>query len=148
MIRVLLADDHAVLRAGLRLLIDGEADMQVIAEAADGNEALSQVVEMQPDVALVDLSMPGNEGVGVVVRVSRHAPGTRVLVLTMHDHPAFADAALAAGASGYIVKDADADELLDAIRSVHDGRTVVRLSGGPQSSSRTRHHWPSGRIRY
>jgi DNA-binding NarL/FixJ family response regulator len=151
MIRVLLADDHAVLRAGLRVLIEGEADMQVIAEAADGDAAVSQAVETRPDVAVVDLSMPGSEGVDAVMRIANRAPGIRVIVLTMHDHPAFAEAALAAGASAYVVKDVDAEELLKAIRTVHGGGTVVRLSAATSRSSaspsRSRDLWRGQRAR-
>jgi DNA-binding NarL/FixJ family response regulator len=128
MIRVMLADDHAILRDGLRRLIEEEPDMQVVAEAGDGDEAAARVLETRPDVTVLDLSMPGNHGVEGVDRIVRLAPGTRVLVLTMHDEQAFADAALAAGASAYVVKDADAGELLAAIRTVHGGGTVVRLS--------------------
>ena len=127
MIRVLVADDHAVLRAGLRLLLEGEPDMELVAEAADGDDAVAQAIETRPDVAIVDLSMPGNNGVDVVSRIRGHVPATRVVVLTMHDDPAFADAALAAGASGYVVKGADAEELLEAIRVVRDGGTITRL---------------------
>jgi two-component system, NarL family, response regulator NreC len=145
MIRVLLADDHAVLRAGLRVLIEGEADMQVVAEAADGDAAVLQAVASQPDVALVDLSMPGSAGVDAVGRITSRAPGIRVIVLTMHDHPAFAEAALAAGAAAYVVKDVDAEELFKAIRIVHEGGTVVRLSAAmsraPARVSRSRDVW-------
>jgi DNA-binding NarL/FixJ family response regulator len=127
MIRILVADDHAVLRAGLRLLLEGEADMELVAEAADADDALAQAIDTRPDVAIVDLSMPGNHGVDIVARIRGDVPATRVIVLTMHDNPAFADAALAVGASGYVVKGADAEELLDAIRVVRDGGTITRL---------------------
>lgn len=127
-IRVLLADDHAVLRAGLRALIDAQPDMRVVAEAGDGAETVRQAQETRPDVAIVDISMPEGSGIDSIEWIRRRSPGTRVLVLTMHDDAAYARAALAAGASGHIVKDLEGAELLAAIRTVHRGGTVVHLS--------------------
>ncbi len=124
-IRVLIADDHAVLRAGLRMLIGAQPDMEVAGEAADGDEALRKVVETRPDVALMDITMPGSGGIKAIERIRRESPATRVLVLTMHDVPAYLRSALAAGASGYVVKRAADSELLSAIRAVHRGRTVL-----------------------
>ena len=127
-IRILLADDHAVLRAGLRALIDAQPDMRVVAEAGDGVEALRQAQDTHPDVAIVDISMPELSGIDAIERLRRRSAGTRVLILTMHDDVAYARAALAAGASGHIVKDVEGAELLTAIRAVHRGRTVVHLT--------------------
>jgi DNA-binding NarL/FixJ family response regulator len=127
-IRILLADDHAVLRAGLRALIDAQPDMRVVAEAGDGIEALRQAQDTHPDVAIVDISMPELSGIDAIERLRRRSAGTRVLILTMHDDVAYARAALAAGASGHIVKDVEGAELLTAIRAVHRGRTVVHLT--------------------
>ncbi|MET0851208.1 MAG: response regulator transcription factor [Candidatus Rokuibacteriota bacterium] len=127
-IRILLADDHAVLRAGLRALIDAQPDMRVVAEAGDGLEALRQAQDTHPDVAIVDISMPELSGIDAIERLRRRSAGTRVLILTMHDDVAYARAALAAGASGHIVKDVEGAELLTAIRAVHRGRTVVHLT--------------------
>ena len=127
-IRILLADDHAVLRAGLRALIDTQPDMRVVAEAGDGVEALRQAQDTHPDVAIVDISMPELSGIDAIERLRRRSAGTRVLILTMHDDVAYARAALAAGASGHIVKDVEGAELLTAIRAVHRGRTVVHLT--------------------
>jgi two-component system response regulator NreC len=124
-IRVLVADDHAVLRAGLRLLIGAQADMEVVAEAADGEEAVRKAVESRPDVVLMDLTMPGSGGIRAVERIRQECPSSRVLVLTMLDVPAYLRSALAAGASGYVVKSAADSELLSAIRAVHRGRTVL-----------------------
>jgi two-component system, NarL family, response regulator NreC len=124
-IRVLVADDHAVLRAGLRMLIRAQADMDVVAEAADGEEAVRKAAEARPDVILMDLSMPGAGGIRAIERLRQECPASRVLVLTMHDVPAYLRAALAAGASGYVVKSAADSELLSAIRGVHRGRTVL-----------------------
>jgi two-component system response regulator NreC len=127
-IRVLIADDHAVLRAGLRVLIGAQADMEVVAEAADGDEALRKTVETRPDVALVDITMPGRGGIQAIERIRQGCPATRVLVLTMHDVPAYLRSALAAGATGYVVKRAADSELISAIRGVHRGRTVLDSS--------------------
>ena len=124
-IRILVADDHAVLRAGLKVLIGQQPDMAVVGEAADGDEAVRRAHELRPDVALVDLTMPGICGIKAVERIRQECPETRVLVLTMHDVPAYLRSALAAGASGYVVKRAADTELLSAIRAVHRGRTVL-----------------------
>ena len=124
-IRVLVVDDHTVLRAGLRMLIRAQADMDVVAEAADGDEAVRKGIEARPDVVLMDLSMPGSGGIRAIERLRQECPASRVLVLTMHDVPAYLRAALAAGASGYVVKSAADSELLSAIRGVHRGRTVL-----------------------
>ncbi|HEX9705728.1 MAG TPA: response regulator transcription factor [Gemmatimonadales bacterium] len=129
-IRVLIADDHAVLRAGLKLLIGAESDMEVVGEAADGPEAVRRAQATAPDVVLLDLSMPGarsGQTIGELVRLQSSRP-IRVLVLTMHDDPGSMQAALVAGASGYIVKKAADIELLTAIRAVHRGRTFVDLT--------------------
>ena len=128
-IRVLLADDHAILRAGLRMLLDAQPDMAVVAEAADGEEAIRRAGDSQPDVAVVDLTMPGLSGVETLERLRREVPATRLLVLTMHDDPAYARLALAAGAAGHVIKDAESAELLAGIRAVHRGRTFVQMGG-------------------
>lgn len=127
-IHVLLADDHAVLRAGLRMLIDAQPDMDVIAEVGDGDDAVRQAVAQRPDVAIVDLSMPGKSGIEVIHRLREHDDRIRVLVLTMHDDPAYARVAVAAGAAGYVTKDVDASEVLAAIRAVHRGRTYLQFA--------------------
>jgi two-component system response regulator NreC len=127
-IRVLVADDHAVLRAGLKLLINAQPDMEVIGEAADGPETVSQARRLDSDVVLLDLSMPGAPGTVIIERLVRLAPRPRILVLTGHDDPVYSRSALQAGASGYIVKRAAHVELLTAIRAVHEGRTFVDLT--------------------
>jgi len=129
-IRLLLADDHAILRAGLRVLLDAQPDMTVVAEAADGLEAIDRARVNRPDVAVVDLTMPGLSGVQTLERLRREVPTTRLLVLTMHDDPAYAGLTLAAGATGHVVKDAESSELLAAIRAVHRGRTFVHTGTG------------------
>jgi two-component system response regulator NreC len=127
-IRVLVADDHGVLRAGLKLLINAQSDMEVVGEAADGSDTVRGVEATAPDVVLLDLSMPGGSSTQTIERLVRVAPASRVLVLTMHDDPAYMRAALLAGASGYIVKQAADVELLTAIRAVSHGRTFVDLT--------------------
>jgi two-component system response regulator NreC len=107
------------------MLIGQQPDMAVAGEAADGDEAVRRARELRPDIALVDLTMPGIGGIKTIERIRQECPETRVLVLTMHDVPAYLRSALAAGASGYVVKRAADSELLSAIRGVHRGRTVL-----------------------
>jgi two-component system response regulator NreC len=127
-IRVLIADDHAVLRAGLRMLIEAQSDMKVVGEAADGPETVSRARDLESDVVLLDLSMPGPPGTATIERLIRLNPSPRILVLTMHDDPVYLRSALQAGASGYIVKKAADVELLTAIRVVHSGGSFVNLT--------------------
>jgi two-component system response regulator NreC len=127
-IRVLVADDHAVLRAGLKLLINAQPDMEVVGEAADGPETVRGSQATAPHVVLLDLSMPGARFAQTIEQLVRVAPRSRVLVLTMHDDPAYLRAALQSGASGYIVKKAADVELLTAIRAVYHGRSFVDLT--------------------
>lgn len=124
-IKLLLADDHNVLRAGLRHLLNAQADMEVVAEAADGHEAVQAAVDHEPDVVLMDLSMPGIGGIEATRRIKAALPPTKVLVLTMHDDSGYLREALAAGASGLVLKQAADTELLSAIRTVHAGRAMV-----------------------
>jgi two-component system response regulator NreC len=125
MIAVILGDDHAVLRAGLRLLVDGQADMKVVGEAADGAEAVRKTRQLRPDVVVLDLSMPRTDPLATIRQLC--ALGTRVVVLTMHDDPAYVDSSLAAGADGYVVKKAADVELLAAIRAVSRGRRFLDI---------------------
>lgn len=124
-IRVMIADDHAILRAGLRMLVNAQADMEVVAEAPDGEKAVQTARETRPDVALLDLTMPRVGGMKALQEMARHCHETRVLVLTMHDDPAYLRSALAAGASGYLLKRAVDAELIAAIRAVHRGGIFV-----------------------
>jgi two-component system response regulator NreC len=132
-IRLLLADDHAILRAGLRMLLDAQPDMLVVGEAADGEEAVRRALVTRPDVAVVDLTMPGLSGVETLQRLRRELPSARLLVLTMHEDPGYARMAQAAGASGHVIKDSDSSELLSAIRAVHRGRTFVQVGAGAET---------------
>lgn len=124
-IRVLIADDHAVLRAGLRMLLDAEADIEVIGDAGDGAEALAQVQKLVPDVALLDITMPGMGGLEALRKIREGSTHTRVLILTMHDDEGYLRDALRAGAAGYVLKQAADTELISAIRAVHDGGTYL-----------------------
>ena len=139
-ISVVIADDHAVLRTGLRMMIDAEPDMKTLGEAADGAGLLEIVRKKEPDVALVDFTMPETDAIQMIGQIVKEHPQTRVVVLTMHEDALYLDAALAAGASGYVVKSAADSEVLSAIRAVHGGRTFVDAgqtrAGGDAGSGR------------
>lgn len=124
-IRVLIADDHAILRSGLKLLVDSQADMEVVAEAADGKQALDKVRETMPDVALIDLSMPRASGMEALQKILETSAATRIVVLTMYDDAAYLRSALAAGVSGYVLKRSVDGDLLSAIRAVHRGGVFI-----------------------
>src|SRR5205823_13663930 len=136
-IRVLIADDHAVLRAGLRMLINTQPDMIVVAEAGDGLEAVRQATETKPDVVVMDITMPAMGGIQAIEQIRQALPQTQILVLTMHDDTAYLRSALVAGASGYVVKKSAASEVIFAITAVHGGRRLVvraASSGGMQGA--------------
>lgn len=120
--RVVIADDHAVVRRGIRGVLETEDDIDVVGEAADGAEAMAQVTEHEPDVVLLDVNMPGQTGLEVARELREAAPGVRVLILTMHDDPEYVLQAVRAGADGYVLKDATPAELRDAVRTVHQGQ--------------------------
>ena len=124
-IRILIADDHQVVRVGLRAVIDAEPDMQVVAEAADGRSAIAAVVAHQPDITLLDLRMPGLSGSHVISEIRRVSPGAHVIVVTSYDADEDVTRAMQAGARGYILKDTFTEGMLDAIRSVHAGRRLI-----------------------
>ncbi|HEY4722168.1 MAG TPA: response regulator transcription factor [Anaerolineae bacterium] len=127
-IRVLLADDHAVMRSGLRLLIDSQADLHVVGEAGDGLQAIDQAAALQPDVILLDLTMPRLDGLSSLKQIRERAPQTHVLILTMHADEQYLREALSRGAAGYVVKQAADQEVLSAIRSVMRGEMYVHPS--------------------
>ena len=120
-IRVLLADDHAVLRAGLRALLENEEDFEVVGQAEDGIDCCKQIEELAPDVAIVGINMPRCNGIEVIEELRKSSLKTRVLILTMHDDPEYLRRVIALGGAGYVLKQAASDELLTAIRTVHDG---------------------------
>ncbi|HXF84890.1 MAG TPA: response regulator transcription factor [Anaerolineales bacterium] len=126
--RILLADDHAVLRAGLRLLLTSQNEYEVVGEAASGTETLSLAEELQPDLILLDLSMPALGGLDTLPALRKLAPTAKILILTMHDDPQYLRQALKHGASGYVLKKAADSELLSAIKAVLRGEMYVHPS--------------------
>jgi DNA-binding NarL/FixJ family response regulator len=125
MIRVMLADDHPVVRGGLKQLIDSQSDMCVVGEAADGEDAWQLATSLGPDVLVVDLSMPVVDGVEATRRVKRDRPSVQVLALSVHEERVYLTQLLRAGASGYVLKRTAAEELLRAIRTVAKGETYI-----------------------
>lgn len=124
-IRILLADDHTVLRSGLRALLSAQSDLEVTGEAADGGEALRLAQTIKPDVVVMDIGMPGVSGIDATARIRRELPATRVLILSMHDDQGYLRQALRAGASGYVLKKAADTELLAAIRAAARGEIFL-----------------------
>lgn len=127
-IRMLIADDHTVLRSGLRMLLAAQTDMDVVGEAGNGSQVLSMAAELQPDLILLDLSMPGPGGLEVLPLLRKAVPQSRILILTMHDDESYLRQALRDGASGYVLKRAADTELLSAIRAVMRGEVYVHPS--------------------
>ncbi|TJY41132.1 response regulator transcription factor [Cohnella pontilimi] len=126
MVRIMVVDDHAVVRSGLIMLLDGKHGMQVVGEAADGDEAIAKAEELQPDVVLMDLSMPhGKDGLTAAGELKKLLPDIAILILTMHDDEEYLFRAIQAGASGYILKSAPHDELLTAIRHISSGNAYL-----------------------
>jgi two-component system response regulator NreC len=125
---VLLADDHAVLRSGLRLLLTSQNEFEVVGEASSGIETLSLAEQLQPDLILLDLSMPALGGLDALPTLQKLVPSSRILILTMHDDPQYLRQALKNGASGYVLKKAADAELLSAMRSVLRGEVYVHPS--------------------
>ena len=129
-IRLVLADDHAVVRAGLRLLLDAESDFEVVAEAGDVDAARRYVRGHHPDVLVLDLNMPGGSSLEAIPAIREEAPATQVVVLTMQEEPAFARQALAAGAAGYVLKEAADSELVEAVRRASIGEIYLNPTLG------------------
>lgn len=134
-IRVLLVDDHALLRTGLKLLINSQSDMEVVGESASIAEAVKLARQLVPHVVTLDLSIPGESGLEFLQQARDLGLTARVLVVTMHDDPAYFRAALGAGAAGYVVKTAADHELLTAIRAVHGGRLFVSMTNNREEAS-------------
>ena len=144
-IRIMVVDDHPVVREGLAAMIDRQPDMTVVAEASDGRQAIERFDKMNPDVALMDLRMPVMSGVEAISEIRKRHPAARIIVLTTYDGDEDIYRALQAGAQGYLLKDMFRDELLDAIRAVHRGQRRIpaaiasRLAeriGGPELTAR------------
>ena len=125
MARIVLADDHTLVRDGLRRVIEAEADFKVVGEAANAAATIAEVAAQRPDILLLDVSMPGGGGIGALDEIRKASPATRILVLTMHEDPAYLRVALVSGASGFLLKHAAGRELVAAIRAVLQGRTYV-----------------------
>ena len=127
MIRVVIADDHAIVRTGLRVLIKAESAMELIGEATGGYEAIEMVEKMMPDVLVLDLSMPDLDGIAVTKKIKPQFPELRILILTLHEDEALLKAALKAGAAGYVLKRAAEAELISAIHGHFNRRITRRL---------------------
>ena len=136
MIRILLADDHSVVRAGLRRLIEDSEGLRVIAEASDGQEAIRLVETFLPDVAVVDISMPGMDGLEVIDQIHNRHPKLPVLVLTMHEEEQYVIRALNVGAAGYVSKRSAPEKLVEAIRKVHGGGRFLSDSAAETLAAR------------
>jgi two-component system, NarL family, response regulator NreC len=134
-IRIVLADDHAVVRSGLRMLLDNEMDFEVVAEAGDVESAQRYVRGHHPTVLVLDLNMPGGSSLEAISAIRIEAPGTQIVVLTMQDEPVFARHALTAGAIGYVLKEAADDELVEAVRRAAAGETYLNPRMGARLAS-------------
>lgn len=125
MIRLVIADDHAIMREGLKGILDGVEDIQIVGEAVDGHHALAQVRKGNFDQLLLDLSMPGRSGIDLIRQIRQEAPELPILVLTMHDEEQYAVRSIRAGAQGYLTKDSAGTQLISAIRKVASGRFYI-----------------------
>jgi DNA-binding NarL/FixJ family response regulator len=128
MIRIVLADDHDIVRKGLRALVKGESDLEVVGEASNGLDAIHLVNNLVPDILVLDLVMPGMNGLEVIGRVIQSTPVTCIVVLSMHNNEGYVFEAFRSGAKAYVLKDNAADELIAAIRQVNAGREFVGKS--------------------
>lgn len=124
-LRILVADDHAIMRQGLRALLETAGDLEVVAEARTGREALARALELAPDVVIMDVSMPDLNGLDAASRLREKCPNTRVVMLSMHADAEYVYRAFAAGADGYLLKESAVDEIITAVRAAHAGRRYV-----------------------
>jgi len=122
MISVLLADDHTVVREGLRFILEAPGDIQIAASVSNGKEAVEQAFQNCPDVAVIDISMPVMDGIEATRYICEHCPNTRIVMLSMYDSPEYIQRALKAGALGYVLKDAAGNELVEAVRALNQGK--------------------------
>ncbi|MCR4394741.1 MAG: response regulator transcription factor [Dehalococcoidales bacterium] len=127
-IKIVIADDHAVVREGTRTLLEREEDMEVVGEASDGEEAIKLIEELHPDVAILDIAMPKLSGIEVTRRIKPRFPSLAILILTAYDNDEYIFALLEAGAAGYLLKDVHSHEIVEAVRSVHAGESVLHPS--------------------
>ena len=130
MIKVVVVDDHAVVRSGLRLLLDAHEDIEVVGEAGNAKDAIFRARALKPDVILLDVVMPGASGIDVLPELLRESPQTKVLVLSMQDDPSYVREAFGAGASGYVLKEAADEEVVSAVREIANGGRYVHPSLG------------------
>lgn len=127
-IRILIADDHAVVRVGTRRILEQEPDLEVVAEAGDGEEAVRQVTSLKPDVAIIDVAMPKLDGIQATKQIKSVCPAIAVLILSAYDDDQFVFSLLEAGAAGYLLKSVRGSELVDAVRAVQAGESVLHPS--------------------
>lgn len=132
-VRILVADDHTIVRSGVKMLLSAQPDFQVIGEAGDGEEAVRMALELDPEIVVMDLSMPpGKDGISATIELKRSLPDTKVLILTMHEEEEYLFRVLQAGASGYIIKNALDSELVSAIRAIYRGEVYLHPSVAKQ----------------
>ena len=140
-IRVLLADDHVLVRQGIRQFLEDEGNIEVVAEADDGSQALQLIEQHQPDIAVLDIRMPEMTGIEATRRIKAQFPQVRVLILTAYDDDPYVFALLQAGADGYVLKTASADELVRAVRTVYEGQSAL----SPEITSKVVRQMASGK---
>ena len=145
-IRVILADDHALVRQGIRQFLEGDEDIEVVAEAADGGRALQLVEELRPDVVLLDIQMPGMSGVEATRQIKARFPEVRILILTAYDDDPYVFALLQAGADGYLLKTVEVDDLLRGVRAVYRGESVLSPEVTQKVLQQIRTRRPAGAV--
>jgi NarL family two-component system response regulator LiaR len=127
-IKIVIADDHAVVREGTRVLLEREEDMEVVGEASDGKEAIKIIEDLKPDVAILDIAMPKLSGIEVTRQIKSRLPSTAILILSIYDNDEYVFALLEAGAAGYLLKDVHGREIVEAVRAVYSGESVLHPS--------------------
>lgn len=128
MINIMIADDHAIVRAGLKQILSDYSDMAVVDEACDGQELLEKIKKRNPDVILLDISMPGRSGLDILKQIKMEKPNLPVLVLSMHSEEQYAIRTIRAGASGYLTKESASEKLIEAIKKVHEGGKYISMT--------------------
>lgn len=147
-IRVLIADDHMIVRTGIRHVLESESGFEVVGEAANGPEVLTLVAKLQPDVVVLDISMPGESGLKLAAQLRNSTPEPRVLILSMHDNAEYVLESVRAGADGYLLKDTAATELRNAIRAICRGESYFSppIAGRLRDALRGEHTTPAGSL--